>query len=75
MNSIGRPNENCSAYSNATAYSQDVMAIRDINVAMTKNAVHAVDQICPNLKFLTLQTGTNVGNNLFSDSAGDELTL
>ncbi|KAH0428099.1 3-oxo-Delta(4, 5)-steroid 5-beta-reductase-like protein [Colletotrichum camelliae] len=47
------------AYSNATAYSQDVMAIRDINVAMTKNAVHAVDQICPNLKFLTLQTGTN----------------
>ncbi|KAL3443741.1 hypothetical protein BJX65DRAFT_320432 [Aspergillus insuetus] len=47
------------AYSNATAYSVDVMAIRDINVAMTHNAVHAVDQLCKNLKFFVLQTGTN----------------
>ncbi|KAL4767076.1 hypothetical protein BDW60DRAFT_220823 [Aspergillus nidulans var. acristatus] len=47
------------AYSNATAYSLDVMAIRDINVRMTYNAVHAVDQLCKNLKFFVLQTGTN----------------
>lgn len=36
------------------------MGIRDINVHMTGNAVHAIDQICKNLKFLVLQTGTNV---------------
>ncbi|KAL2784210.1 hypothetical protein BJX66DRAFT_317025 [Aspergillus keveii] len=47
------------AYSNATAYSVDVMAIRDINVGMTYNAVHAVDRLCKNLKFFVLQTGTN----------------
>ncbi|KAJ0413622.1 hypothetical protein BJY00DRAFT_296626 [Aspergillus carlsbadensis] len=47
------------AYSNSTAYSVDVMAIRDINVGMASNAVHAVDQLCKNLKFLVLQTGTN----------------
>ncbi|KAL3428757.1 hypothetical protein BDV09DRAFT_203925 [Aspergillus tetrazonus] len=47
------------AYSNATAYSLDVMVIRDINVGMTHNAVHAVDQLCKNLKFFVLQTGTN----------------
>jgi hypothetical protein len=48
------------AYSNATAYSVDVMAIRDINVGMTHNAVHAVDRLCKSLKFFVLQTGTNV---------------
>ncbi|OJJ94785.1 hypothetical protein ASPACDRAFT_1908734 [Aspergillus aculeatus ATCC 16872] len=48
------------AYSNATAWSMDVMAIRDINVKMTYNAVHAVDKLCKNLKFFVLQTGTNV---------------
>lgn len=48
------------AYSNATAYSMDVMAIRDINERMTYNAVHAVDRLCKNMKFFTLQTGTNV---------------
>ncbi|PLB44203.1 hypothetical protein P170DRAFT_416668 [Aspergillus steynii IBT 23096] len=47
------------AYSNATAYSQNVMDIRDINVHMTYNAVHASDQLCKSLKFLVLQTGTN----------------
>ncbi|KAL4908855.1 hypothetical protein BDW74DRAFT_73698 [Aspergillus multicolor] len=47
------------AYSNATAYSVDVMAIRNINVGMTYNAVHAVDRLCKNLKFFVLQTGTN----------------
>ncbi|KAL2850516.1 hypothetical protein BJX68DRAFT_255204 [Aspergillus pseudodeflectus] len=47
------------AYSNATAYSVDVMAIRDINIGMTYNAVHAVDKLCKNLKFFVLQTGTN----------------
>lgn len=36
------------------------MAIRDINEKMTYNAVHAVDQLCKNLKFFVLQTGTNV---------------
>lgn len=49
-----------SAYSNATAYSENVMDIRDINVAMTYNAVHAVDRLCKNMKFFVLQTGTNV---------------
>jgi len=48
------------AYSNASAYAVDVMAIRDINEAMTYNAVHAVDRLCKNLKFFVLQTGTNV---------------
>ncbi|RAK71282.1 SDR family oxidoreductase [Aspergillus fijiensis CBS 313.89] len=47
------------AYSNATAWSMDVMAIRDINVEMTYNAVHAVDKLCKNLQFFVLQTGTN----------------
>ncbi|KAJ5279022.1 hypothetical protein N7478_004394 [Penicillium angulare] len=47
------------AYSNATAYSVDVMAIRDINEGMTYNAVHAVDRLCKNMKFFVLQTGTN----------------
>jgi hypothetical protein len=40
------------------------MAIRDINEKMTYNAVHAVDQLCRNLKFFVLQTGTNVCTNL-----------
>ncbi|KAL4954270.1 hypothetical protein BDW69DRAFT_194200 [Aspergillus filifer] len=52
------------AYSNATAYSVDVMAIKEINVAMTYNAVHAVDRLCENLKFVMLQTGTN-GDEIF----------
>ncbi|KAJ5330339.1 hypothetical protein N7476_000122 [Penicillium atrosanguineum] len=47
------------AYSNATAYSMDVLAIRDINAGMTYNAVHTVDQLCKNMKFFVLQTGTN----------------
>ncbi|KAK1147818.1 hypothetical protein N8T08_000331 [Aspergillus melleus] len=47
------------AYSNATAYSENVMEIRNINVAMTYNAVHAVDRLCKNMKFFVLQTGTN----------------
>ncbi|CAG8111848.1 unnamed protein product [Penicillium salamii] len=47
------------AYSNATAYSMDVMGIRNINEGMTYNAVHAVDQLCKSLKFFVLQTGTN----------------
>ncbi|KAL4806072.1 hypothetical protein BDV18DRAFT_160140 [Aspergillus unguis] len=46
------------AYANATAYTENVMAIKEINVGMTSNAVHAVDQLC-NLKFFVLQTGTN----------------
>ena len=48
------------AYSNATAYSQEVMAIRDINVGMTGNAVKAVDALCSKLQFFVLQTGANV---------------
>lgn len=48
------------AYSNVTAYSENVMGIRDVNVHMTGNAVHAIDQICKGLEFLVLQTGTNV---------------
>jgi hypothetical protein len=38
----------------------DVLAIRDINVGMTQNAVHAVDRLCKSLNFFVLQTGTNV---------------
>ena len=48
------------AYSNATAYSENVMDIRDINVNMTRNAVHACDRLCTKMKFFVLQTGTNV---------------
>ncbi|KAL4955731.1 hypothetical protein BDW69DRAFT_204226 [Aspergillus filifer] len=47
------------AYANATAYSENVMDIKDINVHMTSNAVHASDQLCTNMKFFLLQTGTN----------------
>lgn len=36
------------------------MAIKEINVGMTYNAVHATDAQCTSLKFLVLQTGTNV---------------
>lgn len=48
------------AYSNATAYTQNVMQIKEINVGMTYNAVHATDALCPKLEFVVLQTGTNV---------------
>ncbi|KAL4792442.1 hypothetical protein BDV19DRAFT_380816 [Aspergillus venezuelensis] len=47
------------AYANATAYSENVMDIEDINVHMTSNALHASDQLCTNMKFFLLQTGTN----------------
>ncbi|CAG8082590.1 unnamed protein product [Penicillium salamii] len=47
------------AYSNATAYTHQVMEIKDINVGMTYNAVHATDALCPELEFVVLQTGTN----------------
>ncbi|RDH35148.1 hypothetical protein BDQ94DRAFT_168820 [Aspergillus welwitschiae] len=47
------------AYSNATAYTENVMDIKDINVAMTYNAVHACDSLCKNMTFFVLQTGTN----------------
>ncbi|KAL4965198.1 SDR family oxidoreductase [Aspergillus stella-maris] len=47
------------AYANATAYSENVMDIKDINVHMTSNAVHASDQLCTNMKFFLLQIGTN----------------
>lgn len=36
------------------------MQLRDLNVHMTGNAVHATNEVCPNLEFLVLQTGTNV---------------
>ncbi|PWY85821.1 hypothetical protein BO94DRAFT_586379 [Aspergillus sclerotioniger CBS 115572] len=39
------------AYSNATAYTENVMEIKRINVAMTYNAVHASDKLCRNLTF------------------------
>ncbi|OJJ68638.1 hypothetical protein ASPBRDRAFT_659066 [Aspergillus brasiliensis CBS 101740] len=47
------------AYSNATAYSENVMDIKSINVGMTYNAVHACDSLCKNMAFFMLQTGTN----------------
>ncbi|OJJ08151.1 hypothetical protein ASPVEDRAFT_34326 [Aspergillus versicolor CBS 583.65] len=47
------------AYTNATAYSENVMDIKNLNVGMTFNAVHAVDQLCAGMKFFLLQTGTN----------------
>lgn len=48
------------AYSNVSAYSKDLMALRDLNVHMTDVAVHACDELCKSMKFFTLQTGTNV---------------
>lgn len=51
---------NISAYSNATAYTENVMDIKNINVSMTYNAVHACDTLCKNMAFFVLQTGTNV---------------
>lgn len=48
------------AYSNVSAYSKDLMALRDLNVHMTGNALHACDQLCKDMQFFTLQTGTNV---------------
>lgn len=54
------------AYSNATAYLVDVMEIRNINIIMTQTAVKAIDEICTSLKFLSLQTGTNVSNSPFA---------
>ncbi|KAJ5360104.1 hypothetical protein N7517_009295 [Penicillium concentricum] len=47
------------AYSNDTAYTENVMGIKDINKQMTYNAVHAADKLCSRLQFLVLQTGTN----------------
>ncbi|KAL4903358.1 hypothetical protein BDW74DRAFT_156229 [Aspergillus multicolor] len=47
------------AYTNATAYTENVMEIKHINAGMTRNAVNAVDQLCSGLKFFVLQTGTN----------------
>lgn len=37
------------------------MGIKDLNTTMTSNAVHATDQLCSDLKFVVLQTGSNVG--------------
>ncbi|KAJ5882644.1 uncharacterized protein N7529_001316 [Penicillium soppii] len=48
------------AYANTTAYSENVMQIKDINVEMTYNAVHATDTLCSELNFLVLQIGTNL---------------
>jgi hypothetical protein len=50
------------AYSNATAYTEYVMAIKDINTKMTYNAVHAADELFKHLEFFVLQTGTNVSS-------------
>lgn len=38
------------------------MDIKNLNVGMTFNAVHAVDQLCTSMKFFLLQTGTNVSH-------------
>lgn len=37
------------------------MGIKELNTTMTSNAVHATDQLCSDLKFVVLQTGSNVG--------------
>lgn len=49
------------AYANVTSYTENVMGIKDLNTTMTSNAVHATDQLCSDLKFVVLQTGSNVG--------------
>lgn len=36
------------------------MDIKNINTEMTYNAVHSTDKLCESLKFIVLQTGTNV---------------
>lgn len=38
------------------------MGIKELNTSMTSNAVHATDQLCSDLKFVVLQTGSNVGS-------------
>ncbi|PYH89335.1 hypothetical protein BO71DRAFT_423085 [Aspergillus ellipticus CBS 707.79] len=47
------------AYSNATAWTENVTEIKRINVGMTYNAVHTSDKLCKNMVFFVLQTGTN----------------
>ncbi|KAL5336870.1 hypothetical protein BJX70DRAFT_371360 [Aspergillus crustosus] len=47
------------AYTNSTAYSENVMDIKSLNVGMTSNAIHAADQLFQGLRFFLLQTGTN----------------
>lgn len=65
----------CTAYSNVTAYSENVMGIREVNVHMTGNAVQATDQLCKSLKFLVLQTGTNVSPRGSLNRAADQVRL
>lgn len=43
------------------------MEIKEINVEMTYNAVHATDLLCPGLEFLVLQTGTNVSRLILTE--------
>lgn len=50
------------AYSNATSFAENVVSVKEINTAMTYNAVHATDWLCPDLKFVVLQTGSNVSS-------------
>jgi len=48
------------ASSNATSFTETILNAREINIAMTHNAVHATDRLCSDLKFVVHQTGTNV---------------
>ncbi|KAI9040594.1 uncharacterized protein KD926_008161 [Aspergillus affinis] len=59
LDSTNFAGESGAANSNATAYKENVMDIKAINVRMTYNAVHAVDKLCSGLKFFVLRTGTN----------------
>lgn len=54
--------ESRTAYSNATAYTEHIMEIKRINTVMTYNAT---DELYTTLKFLVLQTGTNVSFSFF----------
>lgn len=38
------------------------MDIKELNTTMTSNAVYATDQLCSDIKFVVLQTGSNVGS-------------
>jgi hypothetical protein len=49
-----------------TGHGTGFEGIKTANVRMLENAVHAVEKLCPNLKFWTFQTGGKVALHLFS---------
>ena len=46
-----------------TGHGTGFEGIKKANVEILENAVHAVENLCPNLQFWTFQTGGKVRNN------------